>query len=153
MIADNDAQESAPSQPPELRAHHLLCALTFRSRGYGPDFVQQFDAIIKRLIAGEAVTLTRTADKLCQSTQNCGQCQSEQSVHRDEQALRDIQALLGPDSHDAPVQLTPSNLTILRQAFADGRLRQACTDCAWFSFCSKIAANDFRRAQLQLSTR
>lgn len=135
----------------ELRAHHLLCALTFRSKGYGPDFVQEFEEIVQQLIAGQYVKLTRHADSLCRSGQNCGLCATEESAKRDELALAAINQALDIDGEPIAFSLSTERLDTLRRAFADETVRRACHGCAWFTLCSSIATDNFRRAQLQLS--
>lgn len=142
---------SAAKQAPavELRAHHLLCALTFRSKGYGPDFVQTFDEIVQQLIAGRTIKLIRHADSLCLSGQNCGHCNQQQSAERDDLAIAAIKQALDIDEQ-LPFSLDVEKLDTLRRAFAEKTLRQACCGCAWFKFCSSIAASNFTRAHLQL---
>lgn len=135
----------------ELRAHHLLCALTFRAKGYGSDFVREFDGIVQQLIAGHPVKLTRHSDSLCQSGQDCGLCEAEESAKRDGLALTAINQTLDIDGEQTPFSLCTERLEILRRAFADETLRQACDGCAWVTFCSSTATDNFRRAQLQLS--
>ena len=135
----------------ELRAHHLLCALTFRSKGYDPNFVQEFEEIVQQLITGHSVKLTRHADSLCLSGQNCGFCQAEERTKRDELALAAINQTLDINGEQIAFSLSTERLDTLRHAFADGTIRQACRGCGWFTFCSSIATNNFRRAQLQIS--
>lgn len=48
-----------------LRAHHLLCMLTYAGRGYSPDFVRNFDHITARLAAGAPITLVHGPDAIC----------------------------------------------------------------------------------------
>ncbi len=36
-----------------LRAHHLLCLLTYVGKGYTPAFTANYDAVVARLDAGE----------------------------------------------------------------------------------------------------
>lgn len=136
----------------ELRAHHLLCALTFRSKGYGPDFGREFEEIVQQLIAGHSVKLTSHADSLCLSGQNCGLCQTEESANRDALALAVVNQALDIDGSQTPFSLNTERLKTLRQGFFDQSLRQACHGCAWFTFCSSTASDNFRRARLQLST-
>ena len=38
-----------------LRAHHLLCLLTYVGKGYSPAFTANYDKMVKRLAGGEDV--------------------------------------------------------------------------------------------------
>ena len=40
-----------------LRAHHLLCMLTYVGKGYSPAFVENYEAIAARLSAGEEIEM------------------------------------------------------------------------------------------------
>ncbi|MGB0866558.1 MAG: DUF1284 domain-containing protein [Granulosicoccaceae bacterium] len=134
--------------PLSLRAHHLLCALTFRGRGYGPNFVEQFSSVVEAIGHNTPLQLTVEADQLCNSGQNCGLCRSAQSEKRDILAKVAIKQAIGVDTN-TPFQLDKSHLAQLRHAFAAGDLRQACTDCAWNSFCSAEANRGFARSHWQ----
>lgn len=48
-----------------LRAHHLLCMLTYVGRGYSPAFTKNYDGIVARLNAGEDVLLIEGPDDIC----------------------------------------------------------------------------------------
>lgn len=145
-------QKAQPKKPPilELRAHHLLCALTFRSRGYGPDFVRRFSDIVDQLQQNPRVQLSQQADVLCRSGQNCGQCNSTISSDRDQKAIKELGQLLHLDDLDIDpyIQLSPSLLGELQQGFLEGSIRSACNGCAWFDFCTGIANDGYRRARL-----
>ncbi len=44
-----------------LRAHHLLCVLTYSGKGYSPAFVTNFDSVVRRLQAGEALEILNSS--------------------------------------------------------------------------------------------
>ena len=48
-----------------LRAHHLLCLLTWAGKGYSPAFTAGFTVIATRIAAGEAVVLVDGPDDVC----------------------------------------------------------------------------------------
>jgi uncharacterized protein len=48
-----------------LRPHHLLCMLSYAGRGYSPAFVANFDAVVRRLEAGEEIVVVSGADDIC----------------------------------------------------------------------------------------
>ncbi len=48
-----------------LRAHHLLCMLTYVGKGYSPAFVENYEVIAARLSAGEEIELVAGPDDIC----------------------------------------------------------------------------------------
>ncbi|TJU92322.1 MAG: DUF1284 domain-containing protein, partial [Mesorhizobium sp.] len=48
-----------------LRAHHLLCLLTYVGKGYSPAFTANYDKVVKRLGEGEAVLIVSGPDAIC----------------------------------------------------------------------------------------
>ena len=48
-----------------LRAHHLLCMLTFIGKGYTPEFTENYRRIAARLSAGETIELVTGPDDIC----------------------------------------------------------------------------------------
>ena len=80
-----------------LRAHHLLCLLTWAGKGYSPAFTAGFTTIATRIAAGEAVVLVEGPDDVCApmlDDPDC-HCRGDSVARRDAQAARDVAALLG----------------------------------------------------------
>ena len=74
-----------------LRAHHLLCMLTYAGRGYSPDFVRNFDHITARLAAGAPITLVHGPDAIC-APLCCGPDGNNAHCHQASAQARDAQA-------------------------------------------------------------
>ena len=77
-----------------LRAHHLLCLLTWAGKGYSPAFTAGFTAIAGRIAAGEAVVLVEGPDDVCVpmlADPGC-HCRGGSVARRDAQAARDLAA-------------------------------------------------------------
>lgn len=134
----------------ELRAHHLLCVLTYVGEGYGPSFVRHFDEVAARLSAGEAVTIVEGPDELCRvHIAEAGDdlhCLEDSVRERDGRARRVVAAALGgrlPDRLDA------DTVAVLRRAFAEGRLEDGCNDCPWRELCLSVAREGFVRTRLK----
>lgn len=129
-----------------LRAHHLLCLLTWAGKGYSPAFTAGFTAIATRIAAGEAVVLTEGPDDVCApmlDDPGC-HCRSDSVARRDAQAARDVAALLGrPLAPRQRLVLDGLTLARMRHAFAQGRMRSACAGCDWSALCRDIAAGGF----------
>lgn len=126
-----------------LRPHHLLCALTFAGEGYTAEFIENFRRILLRLDAGEAVVLVDGPDDVCAplaqtSDRHCLESPARMS---DELALDALRAEL--DANPESMHFDAGVIAGLRRAFADGRIRSACTGCSWHDLCSRIAANEF----------
>ncbi|WP_295046342.1 DUF1284 domain-containing protein [uncultured Paracoccus sp.] len=129
-----------------LRAHHLLCLLTWSGKGYSPAFTAGFTAIAARIAGGEAVVLTEGPDDVCApmlDDPDC-HCRGDSVARRDAQAARDLSALL--DHRVAPgrrLVLNAATLDRMRRAFAQRRIRSACAGCGWADLCGEIAADGF----------
>jgi len=132
----------------QLRAHHLLCALTFRGAGYGEDFIDRFNHSIACITAGADILLCTHADALCNSGQNCGQCDTAIGEERDKNALKELRPFLGVDNN---LSMDAASLEQLREAFKAGKIRSACTGCAWFDLCTSVAQRNFRHTKLQIN--
>lgn len=134
-----------------LRAHHLLCLLTYAGKGYSPAFTAGFTAIAGRIAAGEGVTLAQGADDVCApmlGDPSC-HCHDRSVALRDRRAARDIAALLGrPVMPGDRLLLDPDILARMRKAFAAGTLRGACGGCGWADLCRTIAAKGYGPAIL-----
>ncbi len=134
-----------------LRPHHLLCILTYLGKGYTPDFVSNYDRIIQRLNAGEAIRLVAGPDDLCQpmlDEPGC-HCLNDSVRERDVLALEDIgNHLGGMPASGGPFLLDAGHVARLRSAFSSGALRRACHGCEWRDLCSRIARNSYRDCKL-----
>ncbi len=134
-----------------IRAHHLLCILTYMGKGYTADFVTCYDKVIKRINDGETLRLIEGPDEICQPmlTETTCHCHNDTVLERDRTAARQIAKVLG--RHLAPgdtLVLTREKLALLRTAFAEGAIRSACSGCEWQDLCSRIARKDFRGCHL-----
>lgn len=134
-----------------LRAHHLLCVLTYVGKGYSPAFTANFDAIAARLAQGEAVRVVEGPDDICAPLlQTSGaHCHCASVAARDRQAARDVGDVLGtPILPGRMLVLDAARLQRLRAAFASGRARRACCSCLWHELCDRIAAGGYREARV-----
>jgi hypothetical protein len=141
-----------------LRAHHLLCLLTYAGRGYGPAFTAGLDAIADRVAAGEAILLVPGPDDICAPLLQPGVEASEAGAHcttrrvrrRDRRALDALAPLLArPLVPGMSLALDASAVRRLRQAFAAGTIRAACRGCEWAPFCTETAADGFVGVRLR----
>ncbi|QEA13716.1 DUF1284 domain-containing protein [Comamonas flocculans] len=135
-----------------LRAHHLLCLLTYSGEGYSPAFVANFDAIVARLADGEALTLASGPDAICEplcaGEGEGAHCHGASVRERDRQAAQALAPLLGAPGSGGGWRLDASLLARLRAAFSAGRIRAACSGCPWDAMCTEVARQGYATARL-----
>jgi hypothetical protein len=133
-----------------LRAHHLLCMLTFAGEGYTPDFTANFAAVVARIGAGEPVELVDGPDDVCAPLDGTDDlhCTEPSVRRRDREALRALAAAEPPLSVARPLILDPRAIAELRAHFSAGTIRAACNACSWSELCTDIAAAGYKTARL-----
>lgn len=135
-----------------LRAHHLLCMLTYSGKGYSEAFVHSFDRLVQRIGAGEAIELLAGPDDVCEPIAgNAGEhCHCTSVIERDRLAAGQLARLAGllltPGTR---VTVTAPLVQRLRTAFAEGSIRAACADCPWYAMCTEVAAGGYASALLR----
>lgn len=127
-----------------LRAHHLLCMLTYVGKGYTPAFTAGYDRIAERLSRGEEIVIVEGPDDVCAPLLGEAEphCFNESVLERDWQAARDVGDLLGRRI-GVGERIAPDALLLarLRAGFAAGLTRTACTGCEWTDLCGAVVAN------------
>jgi hypothetical protein len=133
-----------------LRAHHLLCMLTFAGEGYTPEFVANFDHIVARIGAGEPVELVDGPDDVCAPLADTGDahCEEPSVRRRDRDALRALAGAGHPLPAMRPLILDRAVIAELRVQFAAGTIRTACNGCSWSALCTGIAAAGYAETRL-----
>ena len=136
-----------------LRPHHLLCMLTYVGKGYTPDFTANYDVIVARLGAGEAIEIVAGPDDICAPLLAGGDhhCHNDSVVERDRLAGMDVADVLGLDAAIGPgarLVIDRERLENLRRAFAQEVTRSACGGCEWSALCTGIAAKGFAAVRL-----
>jgi hypothetical protein len=138
-------------EPIRLRAHHLVCLLSYVGRGYSPRFVATMDDVAAQVARGEAIALVEGPDALCDALEPASEeaqhCHAERNRERDAVALRQVEATLARRLGTRFV-LSPTDLDELRAAFADGRLRASCTGCEWAPLCDEVSRAHFEATRL-----
>ncbi|TRC91660.1 DUF1284 domain-containing protein [Mesorhizobium sp. WSM4310] len=137
-----------------LRAHHLLCLLTYVGKGYSPAFTVNYDAIAERLSRGEDILLVSGPDDVCAPLLEGPDphCRNESVIERDRLAARDVGDLLArPIQPGVRLDLDAAILARLRQAFSVNGVRKACGGCEWNELCGAIAAGGFPETKVQRS--
>jgi len=137
-----------------LRAHHLLCMLTYLGKGYSGAFTANYDRIVERLGSGEDILLVAGPDDICAPLLHDRQehCFFQSVVERDESAARAVEDLIGrPVRPGERLSLDAETLSRMRAAFRTGATRQACNGCEWRDLCSGIADGGYKNARLAIA--
>lgn len=134
-----------------LRAHHLLCMLTWVGKGYTPGFTVNYDRIALRIARGEPIQLVEGPDDICAPllAEENPHCHRHGVTERDSHAARAIGRLLGRTLSPGDIVMPDARLfALLRTSFADGGIRQACHGCEWSSLCTGVARNGFHDVRI-----
>ena len=134
-----------------LRAHHLLCMLTYVGKGYSPAFVENYEVIAARLSAGEEIELVAGPDDICGplTVDSEAHCQGASVIERDRAAADAVARLIGsPLPLGARITPTLALIERLRANFATGEIRRACTGCEWSDLCDQVAGDAFASARV-----
>lgn len=134
-----------------LRAHHLLCMLTYVGKGYTPGFTINYDRIARRMNDGEEIELVEGPDDICRGLlcEKDAHCFNASVLRRDEAARLSVSALMNETfSAGKRFHVSPEFLLELRAAFAAGRIRQACRGCQWHKLCDRVADSGFHGVRI-----
>jgi hypothetical protein len=133
-----------------LRAHHLLCVLTFAGEGYSPGFVANLAGVVARIGAGEPIELIDGPDDICAPLDGSGDthCHEPSVRRRDREALRQLSVADPPLPGARPLVLDRAAIAALRAQFSAGVIRGACAGCQWTGLCSEIASAGYAVAVL-----
>lgn len=137
-----------------LRAHHLLCLLTYVGKGYSPAFTANYDGIAERLSRGEDILLVSGPDDVCAPLLDGPEphCLNQSVIERDRLAARNVEDLLAlPVQPGIRLDLDVATLALMRRAFSVGGVRKACGGCEWNELCGAIAAGGFPDTKVQRS--
>ena len=134
-----------------LRAHHLLCVLTYVGKGYSPDFVAGYDRVVARLAAGEEVEVIAGPDEVCAPLAGEADrtCDDPSTLARDARAAAALAPALGQaPTPGARLRLDAATLARLRDAVAEDRFAPACAGCPWLDLCRTVADGGFAGVRL-----
>lgn len=137
-----------------LRAHHILCILTYVGRGYSPAYIENMDDLVRRIHDGEAITLVEGPDDICAPAlcaDDC-HCYNASVTDRDRMAAADIQNSLGLIMQPGrSFILSDDQLNELRAFVAADAFAGACLGCPWKELCADIAAKGFQNTRLLMA--
>lgn len=147
---------AATEAPVRLRAHHLLCVLTYVGRGYSERFVATMSEVVGRIGAGETFEVVVGPDSLCAAIDpdsvDAAHCHAARNRERDARATRQLEVVLGRPLR-SPMSLSADDLRSLRTAFAGGgAMREPCVECEWRALCDEVSASGFVRSELLRAT-
>lgn len=135
-----------------LRAHHLLCVLTYVGKGYDAMFVANYNAIAAHIAAGERVRIVAGPDDVCAPLchgDTAPHCLGRRSAQRDQRAARDLEPLMGRSIvAGVRFRLHGARLAHLRRAFAQQHVRAACRGCQWHALCTGVAQSGYAQTRI-----
>lgn len=137
-----------------IRAHHLLCMLTYVGKGYSEAFTKGYDEVVQRLNRGEDILLVAGPDDICQPLlgDTDPHCFWNTVTERDRLAADAVARLADrPIREGERFSLDAAVIERMRVAFHAGSTRQACHGCEWFDLCSTIAGSGFKEVRLTCS--
>lgn len=120
--------------------------LTFVGEGYTPAFTDNYRGIAERLSAGEDIEIVSGPDDICAPLMQgeAPHCLNASVAARDAAAIEAVARLLGGAIEPGAILLLDAGLLqTLRQNFAAGTIRSACSGCEWEAFCDRIARDGF----------
>ena len=129
-----------------LRPHHLLCLLTYAGKGYSAEFTRNYDAIARRLSAGEKALIVDGPDDICTPLLDdaTAHCRNYSVIERDAKAADDVgRVIKAPIRPGDLLEIGPERIAAWRMAFRAGQTRAACSGCEWNELCSAIASDGF----------
>ncbi|QMV01365.1 DUF1284 domain-containing protein [Devosia sp. D6-9] len=135
-----------------LRAHHLLCMLTYVGEGYSRAFTANYDRIVARLSAGEEIELVAGPDDVCAPLLEGAEphCHQESVVERDRLAALAVSEIVGRRLVvGETIGLSAALVERMREAFASGISREACSACEWSGLCTRIADGGYAGVRLE----
>ncbi|MCC7443119.1 MAG: DUF1284 domain-containing protein [Bdellovibrionales bacterium] len=133
--------------PIRFRPHHFLCALGFRGKGYSPEFVAGFQAVVDRLRGpggdAERIEVTGATDTICEPCphRRGTLCETEGKIRALDGAHARVLGLRGGDrlTWGEAKRRIAENFTVEAH-------RRACAACSWqvMGLCEE-ALVDLRR--------
>lgn len=138
-----------------LRAHHLLCILTYVGKGYTPAFTANYDEVAERIGLGEDIVLVSGPDDICAPLldEADSHCHNESVIERDTHAAEALAEFFAQPVHvGGRIHLCKNTLARMRHAFARGTIRRACVGCSWAPLCNSIASDGYVEARIAAAT-
>lgn len=115
----------------KLRPHHLLCTQGYSGKGYSDTFVENMNAVVKKLRGSEPVTiqLTFSTDDLCGSCphmQGVNLCETNDKVKRFDRKVVEYFHL---EEREYVYQQLVAQI---RETMTPEMLADICDGCSWY---------------------
>lgn len=116
----------------KFRPHHFLCTLGFQGRGYSPEFIDNYKAIVEALQTNEelSIEVVPKEDSICGACPHLekGVCEQEEKI----QAL-DVRHLTVLGLQVGDVLTWKQACALLKEKMTMEAFHQACSGCSWKS--------------------
>nr|WP_282565532.1 DUF1284 domain-containing protein [Paradevosia shaoguanensis] len=126
--------------------------LTYVGEGYSRAFTANYDRIVARLSAGEEIELVAGPDDVCAPLLEGAEphCHQESVVERDRLAALAVSEIVGRRlAVRETIELSAALVERMREAFARGISREACSACEWSGLCTRIAGGGYTGVRLE----
>lgn len=137
-----------------LRAHQMLCLMTWKGIAFTPDFVRVFNMLVDYIRSDRAVIeILDRPDTLKEEPENLVRGRNEPPPrpmpHRDRLAMDELGRHTGlPMTEGTMIIPEEPFMDHLRAKFKAGDIRGACAGCRFDDMCTRIAKEDFRDSRL-----
>lgn len=126
--------------------------LTYVGEGYSRAFTANYDRIVARLSAREEIELVAGPDDVCAPLLEGTEphCHQESVVERDRLAALAVSEIVGRRLVvGETIELSAALVERMREAFARGTSREACSACEWSGLCTRIAGGGYAGVRLE----
>jgi hypothetical protein len=124
-------------KPVKLRPHHGICFQFFAGKGYSDDFVENMDALYRKLEENTdtKIQLQSETDLLCEHCpHNCGGvCETAEKAAKYDRACLEFCGL----KNGALLSWEEFRGLVRQRILAAGRREEICGDCGWSGICQQ----------------
>jgi len=113
-----------------FRPHHFLCTLGFQGRGYSPEFIDNYKAVVEALHHNEELLI----EVVPMEDSICGACPHlEKGICEQEEKIQTLDArhsyVLG--LHSGDILSWKQARALLKEKMTVETFHQACSGCSW----------------------
>lgn len=114
----------------KIRAHHLLCVLGYRGKGYNEEFIENMDSVVEKLNYNPTIEILTSPDKICGKCPHMKSfmCEKEHYIKTlDNKVVSALNIDLGSRyTYETILRLIKNHMTLDIH-------EKICKDCSWYS--------------------
>lgn len=124
----------------EIRAHHLLCLLSFRGLGYNEEFIENMKNVLATAFSdGAILKIVDRCDAICASCPHrkgnqCGKREdsAEKVWDQDRRVAHRLGITIGDKRPSSDIG------ALIRKKITAADLAQICEGCEWLDYCTRV---------------